>query len=487
MKNMISKYFRVALLVVATAYFSACKKAGDTIHIKTPNSSFTVSTRSYGLSSASTNYIDSNFYFKNLSDSSSTITYQWDFGDGTTSTLKNPKHKYAKKGQYIVSLSAVNNNQATDITKTTLTVVMGQKLISLGNTVNTQGIDMYETADKSFMLLGYTNSAITGGPYIYFLMKTDSLYNQQSVKNFPSAYRFSSFQPTADGNYILTGTTSGASSYVELIKMAADGSILWSKTIPGVDYITNAQQTPDGGYAVIGNQHYTNNVGNTIYYTTLTKTDANGNIGWSKVFNTGATVTGGAVNVVCETDGIVVAGNKPYTPVNNQYCSYCDSIIIQKLNNDGSSNWRNTVMWGLNYTTNAARIVKTGNGNYNVIPANINNKGVYFFSPDGTFLDRKLVTGGTVINAMTSDGNIMIMQEQFSNGVRSYMTKLDQQGYTQWSAYFPNSQQDTPVTTHPLKNGGNFFVGNKLDYMNGTYNYYSGIVVLQLAEDGSIK
>lgn len=37
-------------------------------------------------------------------------TYSWNFGDGNTSTLKNPVHTYAAKGNYTVTLTSYDNN-----------------------------------------------------------------------------------------------------------------------------------------------------------------------------------------------------------------------------------------------------------------------------------------------------------------------------------------------------------------------------------------
>jgi parallel beta-helix repeat protein len=37
------------------------------------------------------------------------LSYLWDFGDGTTSTLKNPTHKYKKAGKYLVNLKVSDN------------------------------------------------------------------------------------------------------------------------------------------------------------------------------------------------------------------------------------------------------------------------------------------------------------------------------------------------------------------------------------------
>src|SRR5206468_3905046 len=48
--------------------------------------------------------------------SSSVSTWAWDFGDGGTSTLKNPTHQYTVAGSYTVSLMATGpGGQDTDV------------------------------------------------------------------------------------------------------------------------------------------------------------------------------------------------------------------------------------------------------------------------------------------------------------------------------------------------------------------------------------
>ena len=46
--------------------------------------------------------------FTNQSTGTPTLTYLWNFGDGNTSTLKDPSHTYAAAGSYTVSLKATN-------------------------------------------------------------------------------------------------------------------------------------------------------------------------------------------------------------------------------------------------------------------------------------------------------------------------------------------------------------------------------------------
>ena len=47
--------------------------------------------------------VNENLVIKNLSDSLS-VTYKWDFGDGSSSYVRNPAHHYLKPGQYVIEL-----------------------------------------------------------------------------------------------------------------------------------------------------------------------------------------------------------------------------------------------------------------------------------------------------------------------------------------------------------------------------------------------
>jgi PKD repeat protein len=44
--------------------------------------------------------------------------WKWTFGDGTSSTTKNPTHKYSKAGSYTVALTATNAAGSNTVTKT---------------------------------------------------------------------------------------------------------------------------------------------------------------------------------------------------------------------------------------------------------------------------------------------------------------------------------------------------------------------------------
>lgn len=64
--------------------------------------------------------------FTNTSGGNNPITYQWDFGDGSSSTQVNPAHTYTSNGTYTVTLIAVSASGCSDtITKTNLIAVGG--------------------------------------------------------------------------------------------------------------------------------------------------------------------------------------------------------------------------------------------------------------------------------------------------------------------------------------------------------------------------
>ncbi|WP_141241694.1 PKD domain-containing protein, partial [Methanosarcina spelaei] len=44
--------------------------------------------------------------------------WKWNFGDGASSTIQNPKHKYSKAGKYTVTLTVTNAKGSNTITKT---------------------------------------------------------------------------------------------------------------------------------------------------------------------------------------------------------------------------------------------------------------------------------------------------------------------------------------------------------------------------------
>jgi hypothetical protein len=105
MKNSISKWSRMFMLtigVVSLVALASCKKDKDEDPPKNPIASFQFAV-------SATNFLE--VTFTNFSQNAT--SYDWNFGDGQTSTEANPVHTYAAPGSYTVILTAKNSVNAS--------------------------------------------------------------------------------------------------------------------------------------------------------------------------------------------------------------------------------------------------------------------------------------------------------------------------------------------------------------------------------------
>jgi PKD repeat protein len=474
--------FQQLICLVLFSATMACKK-NNTVNIQQPNACFIPQvTDIFGnyLRPADVNYIDSNFYFKNCSfDTAANTTYHWSFGDGTTSTDKNPVHRYALRGKYTVTLEVNNNDLATDTLQKTVSVILGQQHLSFGEGKNVSPVAINELSSGDFQLLGYTDYN-TG----YFLMQIDSLFKQKSLKMLPAGYRLNSMKPAGDGNYIFTGTTSGFTRNNELVKLKADGTFIWNRVSAAPDdTYTNATATADGGYMVLGT-HPNNN----FDYARVKKFDANGNMQWDRSLYGEGMIQ--AKELVVEQDGVVLAGAK-----RGVACSSCDSLLLIKLDNAGNLVWQNAVFGGLNTSLlNGTRTLKHINGNH--VVAIDNTRGIFIFSNSGAFLDRKLARNVTNGIANPADGNLVVLQTDYSSGFVAATSKITMAGAEKWYT-IPNGSEKTatgnrccsdsrPVSVQPLNQGGTLTLAQRVSY-TANYNTYYVIMLLPLDEAGNPK
>ncbi|MEO0077099.1 MAG: hypothetical protein ABIK19_05485, partial [candidate division WOR-3 bacterium] len=145
------------------------------------------------------------------------------------------------------------------------------------------------TQDGGYILVGSTNS-YGAGNYDIYLLKTNAYGDSVWAKTFGDSLEDigNSVSQTADGGYIIVGSTKNygaTNSDVYLIKTNANGDVTWTRRFDGTlnDMGRSVRQTSDGGYIIVG---YTNNAGSypdpqNVY---LIKTDASGNMVWYKTF-----------------------------------------------------------------------------------------------------------------------------------------------------------------------------------------------------------
>jgi hypothetical protein len=162
---------------------------------------------------------------------------------------------------------------------------------SYGGSGNDFGFDIKETYDSCYIVGGRTNYG--GGGQNCFLMKISSEGLLLWTKTYggPASDCIYSVRQSTDGGFIAVGSTYsfGAGSYdIYLIKTDAFGNLLWSKVYGGssLDEGKAIELTSDGGYIITG----TTVVSSIAYNSYLLKTDFNGNVLWSKAY--GGTANG---------------------------------------------------------------------------------------------------------------------------------------------------------------------------------------------------
>ena len=208
---------------------------------------------------------------------------------------------------------------------------------SLGGTGFDYGRSVCQAADGGYVIVGTTESYGVGGDA--YVVKTDALGNTVWARTFggSDADFGESVWPTADsGSLVAVESYSfgAGSADVYLVKANANGDTLWTRTIGGTNFdcARSVQQTPDGGYVAAG---FTSSFGAGSDDVYLIKTDAHGDTLWTRTFG-GADGDRG-FSVAPTTDGgYVVAG---YT---HSYGAGYSDVYLLKTDASGNLSWTKT-------------------------------------------------------------------------------------------------------------------------------------------------
>jgi len=226
-----------------------------------------------------------------------------------------------------------------------------------GGKVSEGASSVRQTTDGGYIVAGFTTS-FGAGKWDIFLIKTDANGNVQWAKTYGGTDDefASSVQQTSDGGYIVAGYTSSFGSGeldIFLIKTDAKGNIQWAKTYGGTDdeFAYSVQQTSDGGYIVAG---YTSSFGEDGDIL-LIKTDANGNIQWAKTY--GGESSERAYSVQQTSDGGYIVAGYTYS-----FGEGWKDIFLIKTDAKGNIIWTKT--YGGEVDDGASSVQQTSDGGY---------------------------------------------------------------------------------------------------------------------------
>lgn len=137
-------------------------------------------------------------------NSTSATSYEWDFGDGTYSTDKSPKHRYATKGVYKITLTVKSVSGRTSSTSKNVTLEAPSKIYISGFTYNSinKNNEYYKikVIDDDFFTTTWVNTnwellSSANMPYSYMLatpklmdgLVDDNYYDVQVYRNTKSS------------------------------------------------------------------------------------------------------------------------------------------------------------------------------------------------------------------------------------------------------------------------------------------------------------
>jgi len=209
--------------------------------------------------------------------------WNWTFGDGTSSAIQNPTHKYSKVGKYTVTLTATNNNGSDTVTKAdyikvvtkpvanfTSSATSGKAPFNVAFTDTSTGIPAgwkwdFGDGSKSFLqnpLHTYSNA----GNYTVSLTISNVVGSNTVTK---TDYITVVGKPTVEFS---AKPTSGKSPLTVAFNDTSTGSpIKWKWTFG--DGTTSTQQNPTHKYSKVGRYTVTLIATNGNGNSTLTKTD----------------------------------------------------------------------------------------------------------------------------------------------------------------------------------------------------------------------
>jgi hypothetical protein len=341
-------------------------------------------------------------------------------------------------GGYLIAGTTENNNSSDLDIHVIKTDAYGE--IMHTNTFGGDRVEypngMIKTSDNNFFIVGYTQSE-GGGDMDVYLNKV----NQNGDLLFTKVYGgFGNEEgnetiATNDGNYLIAGASNSvdfANNNMMLIKIALDGTEIWTRYYGGPDYESarSVKLCTDGGFILTGK---TAKGPSAIASLQLVKTNSSGQESWTKTYSGGTHSYEGKF-ILANSDG-------SYTVCVDDSSQTNDSdVMIMKFDNSGG------LSWSKNYGGDKKDIGK---------------------------MIQSTTDGGYIVGAISRSFGW--------NNPDVWILKLDSTGESQWTRHFGGSGHEHLYSIRQTDDGGYIAIGHARSYSQNWEVYF-----LKLNEAGAV-
>ncbi|MFC1971375.1 hypothetical protein ACFLV0_05575, partial [Chloroflexota bacterium] len=361
-------------------------------------------------------------------------------------------------------------------TTTSIQAVSWQK--TYGGSEDEEGISVQQTTDDGYIIAGWTES-YGAGKHDFYLLKTDVYGNKQWSQTFGgSGYdSANSVQQTTDGGYVVAGYTEsygtgdGYDDYY-LVKTDEHGKEQWSQTYGGPDDQTaySVKQTADGGYIVAGTT-YSSSPCPDFY---LVKTDEHGKEQWSQTYGGSGSEIPSLVKQTAD-GGYIIAGHTD-SGDNDFYL-----VTTDAYGNKQSEQW-SQLFGGLGQNNRAPSVQQTVDGGYIVAGVKfVTDKGDFYlvktdeygkeqwnqifnFSPyDNPLWTQQTADGGYIITGTVG---------KTPNNLDTYLLKTDERGAKEWSQNYGHEYGDRGRVVQQTTDGGYIVAGTRYNPDSDSADFY---------------
>ncbi|MCX6580344.1 MAG: PKD domain-containing protein [Candidatus Aminicenantes bacterium] len=152
------------------------------------------------------NNLTANFTDASTDPDGTVVAWSWNFGDGGTSTLRDPVHIYAAAGTYNVTLTATDNDGATNPITKPVTVTAPTTQMYVYNIVQTITKASRKYKSTAVVTIHDTNSAAVANATVYITWSGVVTGSKTAVTNASGQVTFVSAQVNKTGPFTITVT-----------------------------------------------------------------------------------------------------------------------------------------------------------------------------------------------------------------------------------------------------------------------------------------